>query len=136
VEQAWNSDPDAYLGRALPLSRRCWWARHRCGSGTQCGLALLPVQLTMLARCAELLEARADERDEVQAELLQYRELAAYGGDRQASWRWGCGLRAWMAKGGVRRTALLPPTSSAIRWLTLAGEQGWPKRGLPCRASI
>ncbi|WP_202412215.1 tetratricopeptide repeat protein [Duganella fentianensis] len=126
LEQAWNSDPEAYLERALPLSRQLLaGAPIDAEAARNVDWAVLPVQLTMLSRCAELLEARADGRDEVQAELLQYRELAAYGGDRQAQ----LALGLWFARmdgEGRRQTHGIAAANfkRAIRWLTLAGEQG------------
>lgn len=126
LEQAWNSDPAAYLERALPLSRQLLaGAPIDAETARNVEWAVLPVQLTLLSRCAELLEARADERDEAQAELLQYRELAAYGGDRQAQ----LALGLWFARmdgKGRRQTHGIAAANfkRAIRWLTLAGEQG------------
>lgn len=126
LEQAWNSDPAAYLERALPLSRQLLAsAPIDAEAARNVEWAVLPVQLTMLSRCAELLEARADESDQAQAELLQYRELAAYGGDRQAQ----LALGLWFARmdgEGRRQTHGIAAANfkRAIRWLTLAGEQG------------
>ena len=126
LEQAWNSDPAAYLERALPLSRQLLAsAPIDAEAARHVDWAVLPVQLTMLSRCAELLEARADDSDQAQAELLQYRELAAYGGDRQAQ----LALGLWFARmdgEGRRQTHGIAAANfkRAIRWLTLAGEQG------------
>ncbi|MBY0556720.1 MAG: hypothetical protein K2P77_05920 [Burkholderiaceae bacterium] len=126
LEQAWNSDPDAYLQRALPLSRQLLErAPIDAEAARSVDWAVLPVQLTLLSRCAELLEARADACDAAQAELLQYRELAAYGGDRQAQ----LALGLWFARmdgEGKRQPHGIAAANfkRAIRWLTLAGEQG------------
>jgi len=126
LEQSWNSDPAAYLERALPLSRQLLaGAPIDAEAARNVEWAVLPAQLTLLSRCAELLEARADERDEAQAELLQYCELAAYGGDRQAQ----LALGLWFARmdgEGRRQTHGIAAANfkRAIRWLTLAGEQG------------
>lgn len=126
LEQAWNSDPAAYLERALPLSRHLLAdAPLDAEAARNVEWSILPVQLTLLSRCAELLEARADACDAAQAELLQYRELAAYGGDRQAQ----LALGLWFARmdGAGRRLRQGIAAANfkrAIRWLTLAGEQG------------
>jgi len=77
-----------------------------------------PQQLALLARCAELL-------DPAEPELPQCRELAAYGGDRQAQLALGLWFARMDGEGRRQRNGIAAVNfKRAIRWLTLAGEQG------------
>ena len=122
LEEAWHGARDAFLQRALPLLRKLL-------AGAPCDAEAAraadwpfgPDQLTLLSRCAGLLGGAP----EYEAELRQCRELAAHGGDRCAQ----LALGLWFARmdsGGKRQTKGIAAVNfkRAIRWLTLAGEQG------------
>lgn len=74
----------------------------------------------LLARCAEALAASGENGDEAQ----RMREMAATAGDRQARLALGLQL-ARIDADGVRLPHGCPASfKRAVRWLTLAGEQG------------
>lgn len=123
LEQAWQAqDLRAYLTAALPLARAVLQGAPADAEAARvAGWPVEPQQVQLLARCAEALDHLA-ERD---PELQQCRELAAHGGDRQAQ----LALGLWFARmncAGERLAAGIAAVNfkRAIRWLTLAGEQG------------
>jgi TPR repeat protein len=119
LEALWQQDRALFLESARPLLRRLLAAAPSDAEAARGGDWLpSPQQLLLLARCAELL-APSD------AELQQCRELAAWGGDRNAQ----LALGLWFARmdgDGKRRSSGIAAVNfkRAIRWLTLAGEQG------------
>ncbi len=122
LEQSWNGDREAFLQRALPLVRALLAeAPLDAEAARLADWQPEPVQQTLLARCAELLDGLPDH----EADLRHCRELAAHGGDRAAQ----LALGLWFARmdGEGRRQAngiAAVNFKRAIRWLTLAGEQG------------
>lgn len=122
LDEAWHGDRDGFLQRALPALRKLL-ADAPCDAeaARAADWPLDPQQLTLLSRCASLLgSAPAHE-----AELRQCRELAAHGGERCAQ----LALGLWFARmdsDGKRQTKGIAAVNfkRAIRWLTLAGEQG------------
>jgi len=121
LDALWQQDHSQFLEQARPLLRRLLAAAPpdaeaaRSGDWQPC-----PQQLLLLARCAELLAP-----SETDAELQQCRELAACGGDRNAQ----LALGLWFARmdgDGKRQSSGIAAVNfkRAIRWLTLAGEQG------------
>ena len=123
LEQVWDSDPPAqFLQRAQPLMRSLLRAAPPDAEAARSADWLLsPQQVTLLGRCASLLEPTAPHH----AELHHCRELAAYGGDRHAQ----LSLGLWFARmngAGERLASGIAAVNfkRAIRWLTLAGEQG------------
>jgi TPR repeat protein len=133
LEPLWHNNHAAFLQQARPLLRLLL-----AGAPTDAEAArladwpLAPQQLTLLARCAELLDRRErdlepEPRDAglAESELRQCRELAAYGGERNAQ----LALGLWFARmdgEGKRQSNGIAAVNfkRAIRWLTLAGEQG------------
>ncbi|RZT05878.1 hypothetical protein SAMN05216319_4825 [Duganella sp. CF402] len=119
LDALWQQDPALFLEQARPLLRRLLAAAPPDAEAARGGDWLpSPQQLLLLARCAELL-APSD------AELQQCRELAAWGGDRNAQ----LALGLWFARmdgDGKRQSSGIAAVNfkRAIRWLTLAGEQG------------
>ncbi|MFL6672107.1 MAG: tetratricopeptide repeat protein, partial [Massilia sp.] len=121
LEQAWSEGQHlAYLERALPLARALL-ATAANGKGTQ---RPSPDEVTLLSRCARL--AGADPRQPLDAaELHRFWELAAAEHDRHAQ----LALGLWYARMQVDGKRVAAGAGSAnfkkaIRWLTLAGEQG------------
>lgn len=122
LDAAWEAQQwGAYLQRALPLARAlASGAGH--GAGAACALA--PAEVTLLSRCARAL-AGGHGGPPDPAELQRLRELAAAGHDRFAQLALGLWSARMRADGS--RTAVGAGSASfkkAIRWLTLAGEQG------------
>lgn len=123
LEQLWEArDEAAYLERALPLARSLAdgaTAEHR-------GCARLsPDEVTLLSRCARLVEAGNLAHDVGAQELTTFWELAAVEQDRHAQFALGL----WSAR--MRVDGKRMPGSGgaanfkkAVRWLTQAGEQG------------
>jgi len=122
LDEAWHGDRDAFLPRAMPPLRKLL-AGAPCDAeaARAADWPLGPQQLTLLSRCASLLGSAP----EYEAELRQCRELAAHGGERCAQ----LALGLWFARmdsDGKRQTKGIAAVNfkRAIRWLTLAGEQG------------
>ncbi|MGI4719379.1 MAG: hypothetical protein ACRYGO_09215 [Janthinobacterium lividum] len=130
LAQAWDGGHwDDYLARALPLARALVAASAGCGQLQR----LAPGDITLLSRVARLLDA-GDDRSGAAPQLagagepLCFWELAAAEHDRHA--QLAMGLRC--ARMGIdgRRVAGGGGAANfkkAIRWLTLAGEQGLPE---------
>jgi TPR repeat protein len=121
LDALWEQDRARFLAQARPLLRRLLAAAPPDAEAARGGDWLpSPSQLRLLARCAELLAPSATD-----AELQQCRELAACGGDRNAQ----LALGLWFARmdgDGKRQSSGIAAVNfkRAIRWLTLAGEQG------------
>ncbi|QBE63503.1 SEL1-like repeat protein [Pseudoduganella lutea] len=105
------------LAEALPLARALL-ARAPADCAAWAGSA---ADAALLARCAEALAGTPGaDGDEVQ----RMRELAATAGDRRAQLALGLSLARIDAE-GVRLPHGCPASfKRAVRWLTLAGEQG------------
>ena len=132
LDAAWQNDRDGFLGRALPLLRPLLArAPIDAESARQSDWPLGQQLLTLLARCATLVDGHAASNAAVhadaqqQATLRQCRELAAHGGERQAQLALGLWF-ARMDRAGKRQPHGVGAVNfkRAIRWLTLAGEQG------------
>jgi TPR repeat protein len=123
LEQAWESgDHVAYLRRALPLARGV--AGSDAARNGACA-RLAPDEVTLLSRCARLVEESATAHDVGPDELHTFRELAAAEQDRHAQ----LSLGLWCAR--MRVDGKRIPGSGgaanfkkAVRWLAQAGEQG------------
>jgi len=123
LEQAWESgDHAAYLRRALPLARAV--AGSDAARDGACA-RLAPDEVTLLSRCARLVEASGAEHGVAPDELHTFRELAAAEQDRHAQ----LSLGLWCAR--MRVDGKRIPGSGgaanfkkAVRWLAQAGEQG------------
>jgi TPR repeat protein len=122
LEQAWETRQwPAYLERALPPARALADAALAPGKG---GARLAPHEVTLLSRCARVLaemEAMPVDADE----LRRFWELAAAEHDRHAQ----LALGLWHARMQIDGKRVAAGAGSAnfkkaIRWLTLAGEQG------------
>ncbi|WP_296945563.1 hypothetical protein [uncultured Massilia sp.] len=123
LQHDWDSGRrDAYLARALPL------ARAVAGSEAAHGRAaarLAPDEVLLLSRCAQLLAADPAGHEVDAAELLRFWELAAAEQDRHAQFALGL----WSARMRVDGKRIpggggAANFKKAVRWLTLAGEQG------------
>lgn len=122
LDDAWHGAPGAFLQRAMPLVRALLAAapvdaEAARAADWQPGAQ----QLALLARCASLAGAAPAHEDA----LRHCRELAAHGGDRGAQ----LALGLWFARmdgAGKRQSRGIAAVNfkRAIRWLTLAGEQG------------
>ena len=123
LEQDWNAGRwSAWLERALPL------ARGLAGSDAaqdHTAARLAPDEVLLLSRCARLVAANEAPHDVGQDELLRFWEIAAAEQDRHAQFALGL----WCAR--MRVDGKRIPGShgaanfkKAVRWLTLAGEQG------------
>jgi TPR repeat protein len=121
LDQLWRNDNAAFLQQARPLLRQQLSDAPADAEAARLADWLPgPQQLTLLARCAELLDPQ--QRD---PQLEQCRELAAHGGERSAQ----LALGLWFARmdgEGRRQSNGIAAVNfkRAIRWLTLAGEQG------------
>jgi TPR repeat protein len=123
LEQLWETrDWAGYLERALPLARTLADAATAQNRGCA---RLSPDEVTLLSRCARLVEGGALAHDVGEGELHTFWELAAAEQDRHAQ----LALGLWSAR--MRVDGKRMPGSSgaanfkkAVRWLTLAGEQG------------
>jgi len=144
LEQAWTArNWSAYLERALPLARALVHEHDEAGEMRRCA----PHEIVLLSRCARLLDpalgvldgigsaALAGEPPAASGEPVAFWELAAAEHDRYA--QLAMGLRyARMRVDGRRVSSGAGPDNAAtpgvgvanfkkaIRWLTLAGEQG------------
>jgi len=122
LDEAWHGERDVFLQRAMaPLRKLLAGAPCDAEAARAADWPLGPQQLTLLSRCASLL----DSAPGYEAELRQCRELAAHGGERGAQ----LALGLWFARmdsDGKRQTKGIAAVNfkRAIRWLTLAGEQG------------
>jgi TPR repeat protein len=122
LEQAWEAGQHAlYLERALPLAQALAQAAGN-GKGTQ---RPSPDEVALLSRCARLMAADGAVPQADPAELYRFWEIAASEHDRHAQ----LALGLWHARMLVdgRRVAGGAGSANfkkAIRWLTLAGEQG------------
>jgi len=123
LEQAWEAgDWRTYLARALPL------ARAVAGSDAaleRTAARLAPDEVTLLSRCARLVAAGTVGHDVGADELLRLWELAAAENDRHAQFALGLAC-ANMGVDGKRVPGAVGAANfkKAVRWLTLAGEQG------------
>lgn len=123
LEQTWNAqDWAAYLERALPLARAL--AEATVSQNRTCA-RLAPDEVTLLSRCARLAEAGSAPHDIGAEELHTFWELAAAEQDRHAQ----LALGLWCARmrvDGKRMpgNAGAANFKKAVRWLSLAGEQG------------
>jgi uncharacterized protein len=122
LEQDWiDGKHEAYLARALPLARavvQAVDARGRAGR-------LAPDEVRLLSRCARVAAAGQVSGDLVAAELQRFWELAGAEHDRHAQLALGLAHARMQVDG--KRVALGAGSANfkkAIRWLTLAGEQG------------
>ena len=127
LDAAWDAHQcGAYLQRAVPLARALVVAADAAGKAP---FALAPGEVTLLSRCARALtggqaaiQAGAGVGD---AEIQRFWELAGGGHDRFAQMALGLWCARMHADG--TRTAVGAGSANfkkAIRWLTLAGEQG------------
>jgi TPR repeat protein len=122
LEQAWDAGHAAlYLERALPLARSLAQAASN-GKGTQ---RPSPDEVVLLSRCARLLAADERQGRVDPDELHRFWEIAAAEHDRHAQ----LALGLWYARMQVDGKRVPGGAGSAnfkkaIRWLTLAGEQG------------
>jgi TPR repeat protein len=123
LDQVWDSgDWARYLERALPMARTLADATAAQSRGFA---RLSPDEVTLLSRCARLLEDGNLAHDVGDEELHTFWELAAAEQDRHAQ----LALGLWSAR--MRVDGKRMPGSSgaanfkkAVRWLSLAGEQG------------
>lgn len=125
LNEAWDGASDVFLQRAMPLVRKLL-ADAPCDAEAArlADWPLGPHQLILLSRCASLIDS-APGSTACETELQHCRELAAHGGERNAQ----LALGLWFARmdsGGKRQTRGIAAVNfkRAIRWLTLAGEQG------------
>jgi TPR repeat protein len=123
LDQLWRQDHMLFLAQAAPLLQRLLAAAPADAEAARaCDWLPGPPQVVLLARCAELLPASAYDGE---GSRHQCCELAAYGGDRNAQ----LALGLWFARmdgEGKRQSHGIAAVNfkRAIRWLTLAGEQG------------
>jgi len=123
LEQDWNAGRwSAWLARALPLARGFCGADGAYGRTTD---RLAPDDVLLLSRCARLVEANAAPHDVTPEELLGFWESAAAENDRHAQFALGL----WCARMRVDGKRIpgrhgAANFKKAVRWLTLAGEQG------------
>ncbi len=121
LEHLWQHHHAAFLQQARPLLRQLLaLAPADAEAARLAGWHPAPQLLRLLTRCAELLPAAGGD-----AELQHCRELAAYAGERNAQ----LALGLWFARmdsDGKRHSQGIAAVNfkRAIRWLTLAGEQG------------
>jgi TPR repeat protein len=122
LEQAWDDGQHrAYLERALPLARALV---QEAGDG-KAHERPSPDEVTLLSRCARLLAADPAQQEVEPAELHRFWELAAAEHACHAQ----LALGLWYARMQVDGKRVPGGAGSAnfkkaIRWLTLAGEQG------------
>jgi TPR repeat protein len=123
LEQEWEArNWQAYLERALPLARSL--AHSEVAQGRACA-RLAPDEVTLLSRCARLVDEGIAAHEVEADELHVFWELAAAEQDRHAQFALGL----WCARMRIdgRR---IPGNSGAanfkkaVRWLQQAGEQG------------
>ena len=123
IDAAWQArDWPAYLALALPLARALVAAS---AEPSRARARLAPGDVSVLSRCAQLLDGGALDDPAAAEEVRHFWKLAADENDRQAQQAMGL----WWARMRLdgRRT---PPGNGsanfrkAIHWLALAGEQG------------
>jgi TPR repeat protein len=125
LEQAWEAGhAERYLERALPLAQSLAQAASN-GKGTQ---RPSPDEVVLLSRCARLLAAAERQQLVDPADLHRFWEIAAAEHDRHAQ----LALGLWYARMQVDGKRVPGGAGSAnfkkaIRWLTLAGDQGLPE---------
>jgi hypothetical protein len=113
---------EAWLEHALPQARALAATLDSTGkTSVQPG----PADASLLARCARLLENGQGGQRGHADEILRLRELAAGLNEPEAQ----CALGLWHARMQLDGTRLAGVAGSAsfkkaVRWLTLAGEQG------------
>ena len=127
LEQEWDAGKhQAYLERALPLARAL--ARSEVAQG-RTSARLAPDEVTLLSRCARLVDEGSVAHDVEPDELHAFWELAAAEQDRHAQFALGL----WCARMRIdgRRIAGdgagnggAANFKKAVRWLQQAGEQG------------
>lgn len=123
LEQDWQAGHwAAWLERALPLARTL---ADSDAAQDHTAARLAPDEVLLLSRCARLVEGNEAPHDVGQEELLRFWEIAADEQDRHAQFALGL----WCAR--MRVDGKRIPGShgaanfkKAVRWLTLAGEQG------------
>jgi TPR repeat protein len=133
IERAWDAGQDAaFLERALPMARAAVSAFDAAGKG---GSRLAPEEVLLLSRCAQAMAKVSPAAASVVdlqgaahwhgAEQQRFWELAAQEHDRMAQMAMGL----WFARMHIDGKRIAVGTGAAnfkkaIRWLTLAGEQG------------
>jgi TPR repeat protein len=121
LEQLWQHNHAAFLQQARPLLRVLLASAPADAEAAR--LAEWqpgPQLLRLLTRCAELAPACAAD-----AELQHCRELAAYAGERNAQLALGLWFARMDSEGRrLSQGIAVVNFKRAIRWLTLAGEQG------------
>jgi TPR repeat protein len=123
LDDAWKAGRwDLFLERALPLARALGAAVDPAG---KLPARLAPGDVVLLSRCAQVLAGGECVHDAGPDEIRHFWELAANEHDRNAQLAVGL----WFARMRVdgKRTAVGGGSANfkkAIRWLTLAGEQG------------
>lgn len=121
LEQLWRQDHALFLQQGRAVLRLLLDAAPADAEAARAAdWQADQLQQDLLARCAGLLATGDSDR-----ELQQCRELAAHGGDRNAQ----LALGLWFARmdgAGRRQHQGIAAVNfkRAIRWLTLAGEQG------------
>lgn len=126
AEQAWESgDREVFLQWALPLAREVAHRqiRHAAAEPARAVASSLSAEeAQLLSRCAQVLAWREDrDTDEVQL----FWELAAQVGDSLAPYSLGLWLAKMDESGArVRAGAGAANFKKAIRWLTVAADQG------------
>lgn len=136
LDGAWSAARwDDYLAGALPLARMV----VRASGGQADGPRLAPDDITLLSRCARLLDPALEGSGECGAacvagahrlergEPAVFWELAAAERDRYAALALGLRCARMHIDGHRRLDASAAPVANfrkAIRWLALAGEQG------------
>jgi len=133
LARIWQQEPHRqFLDRALPLARTLILdAPYDAEAARAVNWQVGQQQVLLLSRCAQALAAldggarQDDVPGPAQAEQHRFRELAAYGGDRNAQ----LALGLWFARmnsSGARVDGGIAAVNfkRAIRWLTQAGEQG------------
>ena len=127
LERAWEvQDWAGFVRRALPLARAlALSAPASSETGKASNGHLTPDEVQLLARCAQLLANGPIAHAVEPAEIQRFWELAAQENERSAQLALGL-WHARMAPDGSRAAG--GPASAnfkrAIRWLTMAGEQG------------
>lgn len=120
LDRLWEGGQlEAFLEQALPLARAL--APHD-EPGERPALCLTPSDVVLLSRCARALEAAPGA---AVAEIRRYREIAAAEHEPHAQMAVGLWYARMQADGKrVDSGAGSANFKKAIRWLTLAGEQG------------
>jgi len=127
LEQEWEAGRhQAYLERALPLARSL--ARSEVAQG-RTSARLAPDEVTLLSRCARLVDEDTVAHDVEPDELHGFWELAAAEQDRHAQFALGLWCARMRIDGrriggdGVGNSGAAN-FKKAVRWLQQAGEQG------------